>query len=68
MLGVSGEKKIFVNLASKAKRRYHLLTRDVQYERYRKHMEVSVEGINLFCTWIQAQLWCFNTAERQLRI
>ena len=39
---LSGEKKIFFNLASKAKCRYHLLPRDVQYERYRKHMEVSV--------------------------
>ena len=33
---------------STSKRKYHFLTRDVQYERYRKHMEVSVEGINLF--------------------
>ena len=31
-------------------------------------MEVSVEGINFFCTQLQLQLWCFNTGERQLRI
>ena len=36
----SGEKKIFVNLASIAKRRYHLHTRDVHYED-RKHRSVS---------------------------